>query len=98
MFLKATDEIKFVIGTRQDYDWMRGTLAKHRLAEICPLLVSWVQPLEAEQQDASLKAVPAGQKAISRRELAERIMADALPVRFQAQLHKIIWPARTRGV
>jgi len=36
--------------------------------------------------------------AISRRELAERIIADALPVRFQAQLHKIIWPPEQRGV
>jgi 7-carboxy-7-deazaguanine synthase len=35
---------------------------------------------------------------ISRRDLAERIIADALPVRFQAQLHKIIWPPEQRGV
>jgi 7-carboxy-7-deazaguanine synthase len=30
--------------------------------------------------------------------LVERIVADALPVRFQAQLHKIIWPPEQRGV
>jgi 7-carboxy-7-deazaguanine synthase len=45
-----------------------------------------------------LKPVPAGLAPISRRELAERIIADALPVRFQAQLHKIIWPPEQRGV
>jgi hypothetical protein len=28
----------------------------------------------------------------------EQIVADALPVRFQAQLHKIIWPPEQRGV
>ena len=96
--LKPTDEIKFVIGTREDYDWAKSQIAEHHLDTICPLLMSWVQPLAPAQQDASLKKVPAGQTPISRRELAERIIADALPVRFQAQLHKIIWPADQRGV
>ena len=96
--LKPTDEIKFVIGTVEDYEWAARQIAEHKLAAICPLLMSWVQPLAPEQQDQSLKRVPAGQTPISRRELAERIIADALPVRFQAQLHKIIWPAEPRGV
>jgi 7-carboxy-7-deazaguanine synthase len=96
--LKATDEIKFVIGTVEDYEWAEDQIAKHKLAEICPLLISWVHPLSPEQQDKSLKKVPTGQTPIPRRDLAERIIADALPVRFQAQLHKIIWPPEQRGV
>lgn len=96
--LKATDEIKFVVGTREDYEWAKQQIAEHRLAEVCPLLMSWVHPLRPEQQDKSLKRVPAGQTALTRQELAERIIADALPVRFQAQLHKIIWPPEQRGV
>jgi 7-carboxy-7-deazaguanine synthase len=96
--LKASDEIKFVIGTVEDYEWAKDQIAKHKLAEICPVLISWVHPLSPEQQDKSLKKVPAGQTPISRQELAERIIADALPVRFQAQLHKIIWPSEQRGV
>jgi len=96
--LKATDEIKFVIGTREDYEWAKQQMAKHHLQKICPLLFSWVHPLAPEQQNKSLKKVPAGQTPISRRELAESIIADALPVRFQAQLHKIIWPPEKRGV
>jgi 7-carboxy-7-deazaguanine synthase len=96
--LKATDEIKFVLGTREDYEWAKAKIAEHRLDAVCPLLMSWVQPLAPEQQDPSLKKVPAGRTPISRRELAERIIADALPVRFQAQLHKVIWPADQRGV
>jgi 7-carboxy-7-deazaguanine synthase len=96
--LKATDEIKFVVGTQQDYDWTKQTIAGHKLDTICLLLVSWVHPLLPEQQDKSLKKAPPGQTPISRRELAERIIADALPVRFQAQLHKIIWPPEQRGV
>jgi 7-carboxy-7-deazaguanine synthase len=97
-YLKAADEIKFVIGTWQDYDWVKQTIAGHKLDAICSLLVSWVHPLSPEQQDKSLKKVQAGQPPISRRELAEKIIADALPVRFQAQLHKLIWPPEQRGV
>ena len=96
--LNATDEIKFVIGTRQDYDWAKRVMAEYKLNVICPLLVSWVHPLSPEQQDPSLKKVPVGQTPIARRELAERIITDALPVRFQAQLHKLIWPPEQRGV
>ena len=59
---------------------------------------SWVHPLAPGQQSQVLKPVPAGQTPISRRELAEKIIADALPVRFQIQQHKIIWPPEQRGV
>lgn len=96
--LKTTDEVKFVIGTLEDYVWAKQQIATHRLDEICPVLMSWVHPLRPEQQDKSLKPVPPGQTTLTRQELAERIIADALPVRFQAQLHKIIWPPAQRGV
>jgi len=96
--LKATDEIKFVIGTMEDYEWAKKNISRHKLDLACPLLFSWVHPLAPEQQNPSLKKVPAGLTPISRRELAEKIIADALPVRFQAQLHKIIWPPEQRGV
>jgi len=96
--LKATDEIKFVIGTVEDYEWTKQQIAAHKLDAVCPLLMSWVHPLAPEQQDKALKKVPAGQSPISRRDLVERIIADALPVRFQAQLHKLIWPPEQRGV
>ncbi len=96
--LQPTDEIKFVMGTREDYDWAKEKIAEHKLAAICPLLFSWVQPLTPEQQDKTLKKVPVGQTPISRRELAESIIADALPVRFQVQMHKVIWSPDQRGV
>ena len=96
--LKATDEIKFVIGTVEDYEWAKQQIATHKLDTICPLLMSWVHPLRPEQQDKSLKRAPEGQTPITRKDLVERIISDALPVRFQAQLHKIIWPPEQRGV
>ena len=96
--LKASDEIKFVIGTREDYEWAKAQLTGNRLAAVCPILFSWVTPLQPRQQDNSLKPVPAGQTPISRLELVEQILADALPARFQLQMHKFIWPPDQRGV
>ena len=86
------------MGTFEDYEWAKETINDHQLATVCPLLVSWVHPLNPEQQHKSLKAVPPGQRPITRQELAEKIIADALPVRFQVQLHKILWPPDQRGV
>lgn len=96
--LGPDDEVKFVIGTQEDYEWARETVIRHRLPAICPVLFSWVTPLQERQRDRSLKSIPAGQTTISRCELAERIVADALQVRFQLQMHKFIWPPDARGV
>ncbi len=96
--LRPTDEVKFVIATREDYEWTRGQIGERRLETRCPLLVSWAEPLTPSQRDPSLHPVPLGHTPISRRELAERILADALPVRLQVQLHKLIWPPDQRGV
>lgn len=96
--LKSTDEVKFVIGTEEDYAWAKEQLARFKLAAICPLLFSWVSPLQPHQRDKSLKEVPAGQTPVSRQDLVQRIINDALPVRFQLQMHKFIWPPDERGV
>lgn len=96
--LRATDEIKFVIGTHEDYAWAKEVIRARGLARVCPLLFSWAHPLGAAQRDPSLKAPPPGQTPIGRRELADAVIADALPVRFQVQLHKVLWPPDQRGV
>lgn len=71
--LNARDEIKFVIASRRDYEWMRDCIRQRGLETLCPLVVS-----------------PAA-GAIELRQLAEWVLADALPVRFQLQLHKLLW-------
>lgn len=71
--LTAHDQIKFVICSREDFDWARGVLENRRLDAICDVLFS-----------PSFGQVQA-------RELAEWILAERLPVRFQMQLHKILW-------
>lgn len=87
-----------VIATHEDYRWCREQIQDRKLAELCPILVSWCAPLSENQQDEVLKPGPSPQELISRKELVEQLVHDALPVRFQAQLHKIIWPADQKGV
>lgn len=41
--LTPHDEIKFVLADRADYDWTREIIESHKLAQICPILVSPVQ-------------------------------------------------------
>jgi 7-carboxy-7-deazaguanine synthase len=96
--LRSTDELKFVLGTEQDYAWASEVIRTRRLAGICPLLFSWVSPLVPSQQDKSLRPVPPGQTPITRQALVEKIIADALPVRFQLQMHKFIWAPEKKGV
>lgn len=96
--LRSTDQLKFVIASVQDYEWARAAITERRLAALCPVLLSWASPLEPRQRALSLKAIPAGHAPLSRQQLAERILADALPARFQLQAHKCIWPPDRRGV
>lgn len=71
--LKASDQIKFVLCSRRDYEWACEMIIAHQLTERVNVLFSpsWNQ----------LKPT----------ELAEWILADRLRVRFQLQLHKILW-------
>lgn len=96
--LRSTDEVKFVVGTWEDYAWMRDLLEREQLHRRCPILVSWVAPLAEHQRDPSLRSVPAGHRPLTRRELVDRIIEDRLPVRFQLQMHKFVWPQDARGV
>ena len=96
--LGVGDEVKFVVATIEDYDWMRRTIQEHQLHRRCAVLVSWAGPLTAEQVDPSLNAAPGSEDRLSRRALAERVVADGLPVRLQLQLHKFIWSPDQKGV
>ncbi|MFO7446923.1 MAG: radical SAM protein [Ignavibacteriaceae bacterium] len=41
-YLKKTDEIKFVIGTREDYEWTKDMINKYDLTGKCEILLSVV--------------------------------------------------------
>ena len=67
------DQIKFVICSRDDYDWAKDMINHLALNTKCDVLFS---PSASE---------------LSATDLADWIVADNLPVRFQMQLHKILW-------
>jgi len=50
MFLKPKDEVKFVIGNREDYEWTKGIIREYSLKDRCHILISPVfgaiQPAE----------------------------------------------------
>lgn len=71
--LTEHDRLKFVIVDRADYEWSRGMVRTHRLAERCQVFFS--------PSHDDLEA----------RLLADWIVEDCLPVRFQVQLHKYLW-------
>ncbi|MDA7916070.1 radical SAM protein [Verrucomicrobia bacterium] len=95
--LTNRDELKFVIGSREDYQWASELIVKRELIGRCELLFSWVSPLSEDQKDDCLKNIPKGHTPISRMELVDQIIADALPVRFQLQMHKFVWNPEERG-
>jgi len=39
-YLKLDDEVKFVIGDREDYDWAKNKIKKYNLTGICNVLMS----------------------------------------------------------
>lgn len=41
-YIKSTDEIKFVIGMREDYDWAKEIMSKYNLTKKCVVLLSVV--------------------------------------------------------
>ncbi|MGE5314240.1 MAG: radical SAM protein [Acidobacteriota bacterium] len=78
--LAAGDEVKFVIGSEEDYAWSKSVMAEYGLSEKATVLMSPVFG------------------AITPLQLSEWILRDRLPVRFQLQMHKFIWPPDKRGV
>ena len=71
--LTVNDQIKFVICSREDYEWAKKQLVERQLNAYWEVLFSpvWGQ--------------------VEPKDLAEWILEDQLPVRFQLQLHKILW-------
>lgn len=71
--LNDKDQVKFVIGSDEDYHWSKTALTEYALPGRCEILFS---PVMGQQNPT---------------QLAEKILQDRLPVRFQIQLHKLLW-------
>jgi 7-carboxy-7-deazaguanine synthase len=82
--LGPRDEVKFVIGSEEDYAWARG--------QVRAGVPGW-----ADRVNAILFSPVFGK--MTPLDLATRVLADALPrVRMQLQMHKLIWEPNQRGV
>ena len=80
--LTKHDQIKFVIMNEQDYLWSVEQLKTHQLDQLVSTV--WFSPAFAvDKTQAKLPAFA--------RQLADWIVRDRLPVRFQLQLHKLLW-------
>lgn len=86
--LTASDEVKFVLATRRDYEFAREFTRQHGLAgRVREVLFS---PVFED---------PEGKwPGLEPRQLAEWILADGAPVRLGLQLHKFIWDPARKGV
>lgn len=84
--LTGRDEIKFVVKDRTDYDWATEVIAERGLVD--------------RLRDGSLRALLMSPVwgEMDLQPLADWILEDGLPVRFQVQVHKLIWGAEARGV
>jgi 7-carboxy-7-deazaguanine synthase len=84
--LTNRDELKFVIRDRADYEWARDVV-RGRGLERCVA-------------DGSLRAIHFSPvwDDLELQDLARWILDDRLEVRFQLQLHKVIWGANVPGV
>ena len=71
--LTPHDELKWVLASREDYEWALSVCRQRQLFERCPVVFS---PVHGELDPA---------------QLAQWILDDRLPVRFQLQLHKVLW-------
>jgi len=90
--LTTQDEVKFVLCSREDYDWARGVIQEHRLDQrVTAVLVSAVNETPPGKELM-------GSTGLSLNDLATWVLQDNLPVRVQAQLHKLIWSPLARGV
>lgn len=82
--LGARDEVKFVIGSEEDYLWARD--------QVRAGVPGW-----ADRVNAILFSPVFGK--MTPLDLATRVLADGLPrVRMQLQMHKLIWEPNQRGV
>jgi 7-carboxy-7-deazaguanine synthase len=84
--LTERDEIKFVISNRADYEWARDVVLTRGLAQ--------------RKRNGTLREILFSPvwDSVDFKELADWVLEDHLPVRYQIQLHKVIWGANVHGV
>jgi 7-carboxy-7-deazaguanine synthase len=91
--LGRQDEVKFVIASRQDYEFARDFIRQHRLnSRVGTVILS-----PAFRKDAS-GSRDASHCLVDPQHLAEWMLADGLNARLGLQIHKFIWEPERKGV
>jgi 7-carboxy-7-deazaguanine synthase len=91
--LGRRDEVKFVIASRQDYEFARDFIRQHGLsARVGSVIVS-----PAFRKDAA-GSRDASHCMVDPQHLAEWMLADGLHARLGLQIHKFIWEPSRKGV
>jgi len=80
--MTTRDELKFVLGTREDYEYAKGIVGHKELD------LERIKPVNFSPIFGKLDP----------KTLSEWILEDHLDVRLHLQLHKYIWGPETRGV
>lgn len=91
--LSRSDEVKFVISDRTDYEFARDFTREHRLAD----RVGNVIFSPAFRKEAA-GARDSSHCLVDPQALAEWILEDTLLVRLGLQIHKFIWQPEMKGV
>jgi len=91
--LGRRDEVKFVVASRQDYEFARDFIGQHSL----DTLVGTVILSPAFRKDSS-GSRDASHCMVDPQRLAEWMLADGLNARLGLQIHKFIWEPSLKGV
>ena len=91
--LTSSDEVKFVLASRADYEFARDFSKQHGLAE----RVNAVLFSPAFRKDAT-GTRDSSHCLLDPQQLAEWMLADGVQARLGLQLHKFIWDPAVKGV
>lgn len=91
--LTGRDEVKFVLSSREDYEFARDFIQKHDLAAkaggilLSPAFSQTPSPLRV-----------ADNMTLDPRQVVDWMLADGLPARLSLQIHKFVWEPMRKGV
>ena len=91
--LNQRDEVKFVLSSREDYEFAREFIREHGLSErvgsvlLSPAFTKAPSPLRTAEN-----------MALDPRRVVEWMLADGLDARLSLQIHKFVWEPMRKGV
>jgi 7-carboxy-7-deazaguanine synthase len=91
--LRSSDEVKFVITDRADYEFARDFIREHALEKKAGHIL-----LSPAFQKTPSPIRTADNMALDPRKLVDWMLEDGVPARLSLQIHKFIWEPQKKGV